>query len=271
MAQSVTEQQKRFFETFGYLKFPGLVQDDLGSITAEFEAVFQQLQIQHDGTKHSGSGHFVDQRAGLCALLDNPNILAAASGLLGDDFNYLGSDGNYYVGDTLWHPDGTHYLGKYVKFAFYLDSLTRDTGALRVIPGSHRVDVLDTWDARQAGKSEELWGIAQRDVPAVALETVPGDVVAFNHNLMHAAFGGSSSRRMFTLNLCRHASTKEEVKELRDHINSHSHYCVSLHSDIMRDTAGPERQRHLRQITELESDLPRLHEEKRRERQKEQN
>jgi ectoine hydroxylase-related dioxygenase (phytanoyl-CoA dioxygenase family) len=44
--------------------------------------------------------------------------------------------------------------------------------------------------------------IAQDQVPAVALESQPGDVVAFNHNLMHAAFGGSQRRRMFTMNTC---------------------------------------------------------------------
>ena len=35
----MTEQQKRHFDTFGYLVLPGLLADDIGWITKEFEAV----------------------------------------------------------------------------------------------------------------------------------------------------------------------------------------------------------------------------------------
>ena len=59
--------------------------------------------------------------------------------MLGDDFNYSGSDGNFYVGDTLWHSDG-YRESKYLSFkmAFYLDPVTAKSGCLRVIPGSHK-------------------------------------------------------------------------------------------------------------------------------------
>ena len=51
----------------------------------------------------------------------------------------MGSDGNYYVGDTAWHPDGLgEYLYGRIKVSFYLDGVQADTGCLRVIPGSHR-------------------------------------------------------------------------------------------------------------------------------------
>ena len=33
-------------------------------------------------------------------LLDDPRIHDIAASILGDDFNYMGSDGNFYVGDT---------------------------------------------------------------------------------------------------------------------------------------------------------------------------
>ena len=63
--------------------------------------------------------------------------------------------------------------------------------------------------------------IEQRDVPCVALETQPGDLVAFNHNLMHASFGGGTRRRMFTLNFCRQATTPEQVWELLGRHDNH--------------------------------------------------
>ena len=81
---------------------------------------------------------FIDQSEYLSGLLDDPRIDDVASDLLGEDYNYTGSDGNFYVGDTRWHSDG-YARSKYrnIKFAFYLDPVDRDTGCLRVIPGSH--------------------------------------------------------------------------------------------------------------------------------------
>lgn len=54
--------------------------------------------------------------------------------------------------------------------------------------------------------SEEIWGVTGSEVPAVALEVKPGDIVAFRHNTKHAAFGGSERRRMFTINCCEHVA-----------------------------------------------------------------
>ena len=59
----------------------------------------------------------------------------------------------------------------HIKIAFYLDILTDE----------------------QIGNSPECWGLQGRDVPAVIFETQPGDVVVFNHNAKHAAFGSGAS------------------------------------------------------------------------------
>ncbi len=255
----LTSQQKQFFETFGYLVMPGLLKEDIDWVTEEFEAVFQDRGVTHDGTKRSCIVPFIDQRERLCALLDHPGVDGLIAGLLGEAFNYLGGDGNFYAGDTGWHSDGFHAVGKYLKVAIYLDPVGRDTGCLRVIPGSHRIDLQNTWDARQARRSPELWGIEQREVPAVALESRPGDVVAFNHNLMHASFGGDRRRRMFTLNNCRRCETVEEIQDLEKYIGAHARFWVEhLHSDVMRGTASPSRMRHLRQVMEHEGGLAAL-------------
>lgn len=257
--EPTTQQQKNFFETFGYVVLPGLLQSEIGWITDEFEAVFRDRGVVHDGTKRSCVVPFVDQRERLCGLLDHPALNALAANLLGDDFNYLGGDGNYYSGDTGWHSDGFHRVGAYVKIALYLDPVERDTGCLRVIPGTHRAEENDAWDARRAGKSQELWGIAGRDVPSVALPSQPGDVVAFNHNLQHAAFGGSARRRMFTLNLCRRCETADEIADLENFIAGGARFWVEhVHGETMRQTASPQRMRHLRQVMDHEGHLPAL-------------
>jgi hypothetical protein len=257
-AMELKQEQKQFFETFGYLVLPGLLADEIGWITEEFEAVFRDRQVDHDGTKRSCIVPFIDQRERLCGLLDHPRIEGVAASLLGPEFNYVGGDGNFYSGDTAWHSDGFHHVGRFVKLALYLDPVGAETGCLRVIPGTHRLEA-ESWDARQARTSLELWGIEQGEVPCRTLESRPGDLVAFNHNLMHASFGGSARRRMFTLNLCRRCETPEEIADLERYIEAHARFWIDqLHGDGMRRTASPLRMRHLRQVMEREGRLPEL-------------
>jgi hypothetical protein len=254
----LTSQQQHFFETFGYLVLPSLLVDEIEWITAEFEAVFRDRGVTHDGSKRSTIVPFIDQRERLCTLLDHPKVNGLISGLLGDDFNYVGGDGNYYTGDTQWHSDGYHDVGKFLKVALYLDPVDATSGCLRIIPGTHKVDILH-WDARKARNAPELWGIEQKQVPHVALESKPGDVVAFNHNLMHASFGGNTQRRMFTLNCCARCETPAEIEDLEKYIGSHARFWIDhLHSDVMRQSASPARMRHLRQPMEHEGHLAAL-------------
>jgi hypothetical protein len=43
---------------------------------------------------------FIERSERLTQLLDDPRIDGIAAGLLGDDYNYLGSDGTFYTGET---------------------------------------------------------------------------------------------------------------------------------------------------------------------------
>ena len=76
---------------------------------------------------------------------------------------------------------------------------------------------------------------------------------------MHAAFGGGTHRRMFTLNLCSRATTPEELADLETFIGGGARFWIErVHSDIMRNTASPERMRHLQQPMEHEGHLAML-------------
>ena len=78
----------------------------------------------------------------------------------------------------------------------YLDPLTADNGALRLIPGSHR-DPLHTAlrDMREAGSPE----LPPEEVPCHVCETTPGDVIGFDMRASHAAFNGFDGRRLCTV------------------------------------------------------------------------
>ncbi|MBS0633027.1 MAG: phytanoyl-CoA dioxygenase family protein [Verrucomicrobia bacterium] len=261
---TLTPQQVSYFNTFGFLAFPGLMKDRIDEIIREFEAIFAKRGGGHHGKPHEGKQRscivpFIDQSEMLSGLLDDPRIHGLASSLLGDDFNFMPSDGNYYAGDTGWHSDGWSKDILHIKIAFYLDPLTRDTGCLRVIPGSHKDgDKFAGAVNDQIYKCEANWGLHGRDVPCMALETKPGDILVFNHNTKHAAFGGSGWRRMFTMNLCQRYP-QEKIQDLRDYLNGVSRFWVTrAYGDIMMNTAGPQRMRHLEQVMANDGHLAEL-------------
>jgi hypothetical protein len=242
----LTEQQIDFFETFGFIKFPQLVADRLEWINHEFTNTFPTTDT-HDGTRRTCVVPFIDQR--MSVLLDDPRLLAIGKSLLGDDFNYMGSDGNYYTGNTGWHRDGNHPKYKHIKLAFYLDNLDGDTGALRVIPGSHRLEDQYGKDlGEKTRKSDIHWGIVGEKVPAYVLDVIPGDVLVFNHNTFHSAWNGSTHRRMFTMNLCERYKD-EDLQELRDIIAGGSRFWIDRnYSEVMMNTASQDRMKHLEQV-----------------------
>ena len=96
-----------FFETFGYLHFPGLLNDRIGAIIDAFEGVWAAHGGGHHGQPHDYERRscilpFPDQSAELSSLLDDPRVAGPVASLLGEDFNYTSGDGNLYVGDTNW-------------------------------------------------------------------------------------------------------------------------------------------------------------------------
>ena len=246
--------------------------DEIEKIIEGFEWSIQNFGggENHDGTSRTTFPGPIEHTPTMCAILDHPSILGLIGGVLGEDFNYAGGDGNYYSGNTRWHPDGSWGQLFAAKTAFYLDPLTRDTGAVRLIPGSHRSDHFIRQEQIDVNNSLELFGISPTEFPgSIVVETNPGDIVIFNHDLYHASFGGDTRRRMFTINCTRRAKTPgdlemahQQLKGLMNWYNVHSAGNRShvkketsvFYSPII-DTADENRMAHLRQPMEIYSQL----------------
>lgn len=137
----------------------------------------------------------------LATLLEDPRFLEAAEQILGGDVIGMYANGNCFASDrTEWHPD-TSYLDRHgVKFAFYLQPLEGDTGAIRFIPGSHKAP-LHT-DIRRLSIKESNKGVVDQhglnvdEMPAFVASSIPGDVIAFDNRVWHASWGGGQERKM---------------------------------------------------------------------------
>ena len=256
----LTPQQIAFIDTFGYLVFPGLLADKIDRIIAEFESTFAVQGGGHNGKPHDGTARscivpFIDQNEYLSSLVDDPRVDGIFTSLLGEEYNYLGSDGNFYVGDTNWHSD-TDWSGKmrgkppriFYKMALYLDPVTATSGALRVVPGSQHYgdEYAEALQATLRIAPDKL-GIPGSQVPAIALESNPGDVVVFNQNTKHSAWGGNNRRRMFTIN-CTARYSEEEMPLLRNEIGAFARFWIdSAYGEAMLRNASPQRLVHLQQ------------------------
>lgn len=82
-----------------------------------------------------------------------------------------------YAGNTPWHRDSSRTVAS-LGFAAYLEPLSAENGALRVVPGSH-----------VAGQQPAA------DLPGYVLDTEPGDMIVFDEHLFHASSGGGVRRQ----------------------------------------------------------------------------
>jgi hypothetical protein len=116
------------------------------------------------------------------------NFHALAVQLLGGEVLPTRAKGVLYSSSTGWHTDSTYQLQS-LGFACYLEPLTRTTGALQVIPGSHLTP------AGEALDSYLHMDPPPKDLPSFAIETNPGDVIVFDEHLYHASTGGTNRRQ----------------------------------------------------------------------------
>jgi len=208
----LSSQQIHFFETFGFLKIPGLFAADIEEIIDAFEELFEKQPVWetkealHGDQKRLIIPGFIEQSPRLSPLQHDPRVVGIVQSLLGRDYIWSSSDGNLFYCESYWHPDDYaaplhHY---HVKLSFYLDDLTGSNGAIRIIPGSHFHQQSYSRTLRRAFKNEagvnEVFGVEGREVPSIVVESVPGDLVLWNFRTIHGSYNGGERRRLFSLN-----------------------------------------------------------------------
>jgi len=120
------------------------------------------------------------------ALLDRTSAVAAT--LLGSPVIPTRAKGTRYFADSPWHVDSNLPLES-IGFAAYLEPNESDSGALRVLPGSHlpkRGNFLRAMGAT---------GKPATELQSEILPTEPGDMIVFDEHLFHASHGGVARRQ----------------------------------------------------------------------------
>ena len=219
----LTPAQIAHFTTFGFVILRRVFSAaEMTEITREANQIWQEdRESQPQERPYQILFPFVERRPRLAELADDDRIYLPIEDLLGTDFVWGGSEGHKGSftehGLLQWHSDrpddeGVEYVR--VKVMIYLEPLQKDTGALRVIPGSQHEPLRGDLRALHEGQdglaqtdiSQVAFSVAGPDLPCHALEVEPGDVVLFDDRLYHAIYGKREGRSFITTKYVKFAS-----------------------------------------------------------------
>ena len=202
----LTQDQIDYFEAFGFLRLRGLFDDaTMAPVIQAADALWREdFGGRPDPTATLQQDRFAERSPVLLSLVDDARLCDRLEQLLGERFIFCGSEGNHGVAGSPgtagsptahhWHADrpGAAELGYLrIKVMLYLVPMTRDNGALRVIPGSHRApfhQALLPFVQSHVGPDPLFFGEHGADIPAHVIETGPGDAVLFSQTLYHSVY-----------------------------------------------------------------------------------
>jgi hypothetical protein len=120
--------------------------------------------------------------------------------------------GTRYFGESPWHVDSSLPV-KSLGCLAYLEPTGPDSGALRVMPGSHHSTFNEALRDVRAARMRD------RSLPGHVLATQPGDVILMDEHVLHAAFGGGV-RRQWRVDYLSVPDGSEEVLRAKSYFAS---------------------------------------------------
>lgn len=182
------------YRAFGFIVLRRcLSKNEVAEIEAAYERAIAAAPA-HDYFGKDGTRvvrQFVEIDPAFTRFAVHPPILEVMRDLWNADPLLIFSDLWSNLDATPWHTDGIPgRQGITMKVTTYLDAMTAEQGALRLLPGSqHRefsVNLLNhigRWD-----KGRPRLRLGQNDVPGqMAIEMNPGDVVVWDNRAWHSA------------------------------------------------------------------------------------
>ena len=217
----LTPGQIAHFETFGFVILRQVFNaEEVAIMRRESDEIFAE---DRNGGPVTNTTQYVqpffERKPYLSTLVDDDRIYEIGVDLLGPDFILDQTEGRLRAGDTSWHGAGRaeHEL-RTVKINFYTGELTKDTGALRFVPGSHKASDPDLYEVlRENNDDPDYWpfGMKPSEIPCYAAESRPGDLVIFTENVLHSSFGGRPGRNQNAINFMENPKTDEQTAYIK--------------------------------------------------------
>lgn len=257
----LTEAQKQHFNVFGFVILRQLFTlDEIELIRHEADKILTANREgkPFPGTQRQAMTPFFEKSPALLKFIADDRIHGIAEDLMGPDYIYTCSEGNLHVGDTQWHgKDPDVAVLPEVKISLYLEPTTRDTGALRLIPGSHRSRFsksLRPLEVLYDDPAAKPFGLHGDEIPCVIFESQSGDAGIFPEHTWHAAFGGAPGRSQHAINF--RANPKNE-KQLACLLESCERHPFAFHPpEELINSDNPRLQRMISRLLKLDIGPP---------------
>ena len=228
----ITEGQVAHFNTFGFLLLKQVFSStEMAAITREYESFIEigeknPIQAERGVTTVSS---IIEMSPRLTELAIDDRIYGTIKQLLEPGFIWSGSEGQRGRSFASWHadrPGKKELFFTRIKVHLYLDPTTKETGALRVIPGSQRSpyhDCLqplhhyhDKQGHEKTADNPHPFVLEGPEIPGYAIESNPGDIVFFNQSVMHAVYGRLvNQRRYIAFKFADRPTTDRHIESLK--------------------------------------------------------
>lgn len=219
----LSKQELVHYDIFGFILIKNMLgHEELKTIISEFEIGLARADSQTERQsfrKQLNWWNMGPDTPYLASILEKNKFLDIANQILeGQAIGSFSSANSFSGNRTDWHPDTQAKHWKGLKFGIYLQSLNENTGALRVIPGSHKeplhsdfknIRLKESFDLQEIKK--DSGGLDVQEVPAYNTRIELGDVIMFDNHLWHGSYGGSEDRRLITLGYFKNPTTKEQI------------------------------------------------------------
>lgn len=189
------------YERDGYVILRGVLDEDL---MHEARNHVSWLMERHPGTRPEQLHNDLMQDDPFwLRLVADERLLDAAEAFVGDDIALFAS---HYIAKpphdgqaVLWHQDGGFWPlepMRVVSFWLALDPTDEENGCLRVVPGTHELDLKEMHERADVDNvlgSEMDLSFVDADA-AVDIELAPGDIEIHHPNLIHGSHANTSPR-----------------------------------------------------------------------------
>jgi hypothetical protein len=228
----ITHAHIDFYRTFGFVVLPELIDAEaVGALSEEVDRVLPEAfgsqwpEREDDGI----SGHYLPAM-GPRTLVGRElaeRLLDVGEALLGAPALPWGVQEILLFDQAALHDDfGIPATG--VKLVTYLEPLRADTGALRLVPGSHHPEFrtrLREWLRRNPVEDSEQLRRQVAATPCFVAQTEPGDVVAFDVHTFHASVYGRD-RRQWTATYLKDPQTEQERAAFEEVVGDEARWAI---------------------------------------------
>ena len=214
---AINDETRALFDRDGYVMFRNVLDSDL--IKEASDHVDWLLQKHPELRGEQLHHNLMTHDPFWVRLISDPRLLDIAQQFIGPDIALFAS---HYISkppltgqEVLWHQDGGYWPLEpmnVVTLWLAVDRADQENGCMRVIPGTHKLELFEMLDASSKG------AVLDRETPpefvdeseAVDIVLDPGEVEVHHPNIIHGSHANRSPRRRCGLTI-RYIPTSTKI------------------------------------------------------------